>query len=144
MSDEQREFATRTPIGIQSAREKGFPDEPRVTEEEELLYAEAAGLVRLLGQAATATQRAYSIACKLRSEFPDAEELPTRPFGNEAEVAALDKAVEETWDAHQKARFSYRNTAARATDRFRQESDSMEIRGSGSVVATTIGSTARE
>jgi hypothetical protein len=125
------EHAQRTPISIQQAERAGWPEQPRVTTEEELLYAEEAGLVRLLGQAATATERAYRTACMLRSEFPEADALPERPFANEADVDALDKAVTETSEAHVKARLAYRNAAARATERFRHEATEVTLTGPG-------------
>ncbi len=120
MNDEVQ-FAERSPISVEAAKRQGWPEEPKVTAEERLLYAEAAGLIRLLGQAATATERAYRIACKLRSEFPEEEALPPRPFGNEAQIDALDKAGNESWVAHEQARLAYRNAAARATEQFRHE-----------------------
>jgi hypothetical protein len=128
MSDEIRR-AERTPVSIQAAERDGWPEQPRVTAEEELLYAEAAGLIRFLGQAATATERAYRTACMLRSEFVDASELPERPFANEAQVDALDKAVAEAWGAHVKARLAFRNAAARATEQFRDEPAQLDVRG---------------
>lgn len=125
--------AERTPISIQQAERDGWPEQLKVTSEEELLYGEEAGLIRLLGQAATTTERAYRTACMLRSEFPNPDDLPDRPFANEADVDALDKVVEETWEAHVKARLAYRNAAARATERFRQEPTKVELRGPGGV-----------
>lgn len=125
-------FAIRTPISIEQTERYGSPQQPKVTSEEELLYAEEAGLIRLLGQAATATERAYRTACMLRSEFPEADLLPERPFGNEADIDALDKAVVETWEAHEKARLAYRNAAARATEKFRNErSELAEVGAAG-------------
>lgn len=127
MSQDEKAHAIRTPISIQGAERDGWPEQPKVTVEEELLYAEEAGLVRLLGQAATATEKAYRTACMLRSEFPDRDALPERPFANEADVDALDKAVAETWEAHKLARLAYRNAAARATERFRHEPTDEEL-----------------
>jgi hypothetical protein len=128
---DEKQHAQRTPISIQGAERGGFPVGPKVTAEEELLYAEEAPMIRTFGQAATATELAYRMACKMRAEFPDPDDLPERPFANEAQVDALDKAVEESWDAHVKARLAFRNAAARATEQFRSEPTSVEVRGPG-------------
>lgn len=130
MSEQEgKQQAERTPIGTETAEREGWPRGPKVTSEEEMLYGSEAGLIRALGQAATATEYAYRLACKARAEFPDEDALPERPFCNEAQVDALNKVVEETWDAYAKARLAYRNAAARATEQFRSEPTTVLVKG---------------
>lgn len=135
--DDVKQFAERTPIGIESSRGK-YADEPKVTDAERLLYGDLAEPVRLLGEATVAAEKAYSIVCKRRAEFPDADFLPERPFANEAEVENLDKGMVEAWDALVKMRLVYRNVAARASAQFLTEgANGLEFSGTMPVNGTS-------
>jgi hypothetical protein len=111
--DQSLPFAERTPIGTRETKERWDITEPKVTNAEELLYAEAAPLMRVLGGAVAESATAYSIACKLRDEFPAHDQLPPGPFANEQQVADLDKTLLELHEAHCAMRSAYRAAAKR-------------------------------
>lgn len=94
--------------------EGGWAPEPKVTQAELLLYGEFAGPVRLLGQAVTAAQDAYSLVCKHAREASTVDE----PVHNAA-VTATYALYEQALAAHREtARKAIGLTEMRAATRF--------------------------
>lgn len=83
----------------------GWADEPKVTAAERQLFGDLAGAVRLLGQAAVASQDAYSLTCK---HSHDVYSAPS------PESDASDEAITATWALYELAAATHRQIAERA------------------------------
>lgn len=110
------DFDAGAPI-IRDPGAAGWADEPKVSAGERVLYGELAGVVRLQGQAATAAEEAYSLACKhlaLQEEYGLVAADPAALAAAERELDALRSRVIAAWELNASAQETVRDTAKMA------------------------------
>lgn len=91
--------------------EGGWAEEPKVTPAERQLFGDLAGVVRLLGQAAVATQDAYSLTCKHSHDVA---------YAPSPEDTAYGEAIKATYQLFENAAAVHREIAEKAVALQRQ------------------------